>query len=60
MIIYMIIYWLIHKSAFLASKVMKHFTEIWDLDSIPYFYDWSKDIFKVHVPIDSSTHCPTF
>ena len=35
---------------------MHHYIEIRDLDTIPYFYDWSQVIFIVRVPIDSSTH----
>ena len=27
-------------------------------DTIPFSYDWSQEIFYVHVPIDTSTHYP--
>ena len=35
---------------------MQHWIEIWVQDTIPYSRDWSQEIFKVHVPINSSTH----
>ena len=39
----------------MASKAMYHKIEIQGRDTIPYSYDWSQEIFKVHVPIDSYT-----
>ena len=36
---------LIHYSAFSAAKAMQHEKEIWDRETIPYSYDWSKEIF---------------
>ena len=55
-----ICFYLIEYSAFSASKAMQHLIEIRDRNTIPYSFDLSKEIFIVHVPIDSFWHYPAF
>ena len=50
--------WLINQ--FECFFIMQHLIEIQDRDTISYSYDWSQEIFTVHVPIDSSTHYLAF